>query len=86
MMTSGWRPGWASARACSTPRRRRQGGFTLVTVPANAARTIAAEEFNRYYIRAVCRLALKWGISHLEVYRARAARNLRFLDGGHRED
>jgi hypothetical protein len=59
------------------PRRRRQGGFALVKVPYTAARTIAQEEFNRFYIRAVCRLALDEGIPEVVVYRARAARQPR---------
>jgi hypothetical protein len=60
------------------PRRQRKGsGFTLVQVPYTAARTIAREEFNRFYIRAVCRLALEEGISEVVVYRARQARQPR---------
>jgi hypothetical protein len=59
------------------PRRRRQGGFALVKVPYTAARTIAQEEFNRYYIRAVCRLALEEGIPEVVVYRARRSRQPR---------
>jgi hypothetical protein len=59
------------------PRRRRQGGFSLVKVPYTAARTIAREEFNRYYIRAVCRLALEEGVPEVVAYRARRARQPR---------
>jgi hypothetical protein len=59
------------------PRRQRAGGFALVKVPYNAARTIAEEEFNRFYMRAVCRLALEEGVHDVEVYRARASRHPR---------
>lgn len=59
------------------PRRKRSGGFALVKVPYTAARTIAREEFNRFYIRAVCRLALEEGIPEVLVYRARPARQPR---------
>jgi hypothetical protein len=59
------------------PRRKRAGGFTLVKVPFTAARTIAEEEFNRFYIRAVCRLAQEEGIPEVEVYRARPSRRPR---------
>jgi hypothetical protein len=59
-------------------RRKRAGaGFTLAKVPCTAARTMAEEEFNRYYIRALCRLALEDGIPEVEVYRARASRRPR---------
>jgi hypothetical protein len=59
------------------PRRKRQGGFTLVKVPYTAARTIATEEFIRFYMRAVCRLALEEGLPEVVVYRARQARQPR---------
>lgn len=40
-------------------------------VPSNAAQLFAQSEFNRYYIRAVCRLCLMSEIEQVEVYRAR---------------
>ena len=52
-------------------RRKPDGGYTIVTVPHNAAQIIAESEFNRYYIRAVCRRALEDGIDELVVYRAK---------------
>ena len=52
-------------------RRRPSGGYTIVTVPKNAAEMIANDAFNRYYIRAVARRALEEGIDELVVYRAR---------------
>ena len=58
-------------------RRKPDGGYTIVTVPHNAAETIAESEFNRYYIRALCLRALEDGIKELVVYRAKAARDPR---------
>lgn len=52
-------------------RRKPEGGYTIVTVPHNAAEMIADSEFNRYYIRALCRRALEDGITELIVYRAK---------------
>ena len=43
-------------------------------VPPNAAATVAEGEFNRFYIRALCRRALDDGAG-LEIYRARASSN-----------
>ncbi|TCB36874.1 hypothetical protein E0H82_03970 [Acinetobacter sp. ANC 4910] len=40
-------------------------------VPINAAITLAEGEFNRYYMRALCRIAIIDGLK-LEVYRAKA--------------
>ncbi|MFW6096767.1 MAG: hypothetical protein ACOC9Z_01760 [Chloroflexota bacterium] len=58
-------------------RRNPEGGYTIVTVPNNAAQTIAESEFNRYYIRALCRRALEDGIGELIVYRAKQVREPR---------
>ena len=58
-------------------RRKPDGGYTIVTVPHNAAQTIAESEYNRYYIRAVCRRALDEGIEELVVYRAKPVSNPR---------
>lgn len=52
-------------------RRLPAGGYTIVTVPQNAAETIAESEFNRYYIRAVAQRAIEEGIDELIVYRAK---------------
>ncbi len=49
-----------------------QGGFHIVSVPANAAEMIADDAFNRYYIRALCCRAIDEGINHLVVYRAKS--------------
>lgn len=58
-------------------RRKPEGGYTIVTVPHNAAETIAESEFNRYYIRALCRRAIEEGIDELIVYRAKPVREPR---------
>jgi hypothetical protein len=61
----------------SEPRRKPSGGFTTATVPESAAETLAEGEFNRYYIRALCRRAIEDGMSHLVVYRAKPVANPR---------
>ncbi len=48
-----------------------QGGFHIVSVPANAAEMIANDAFNRYYMRALCCRAIDEEMSHLIVYRAK---------------
>ncbi|MGH2524294.1 MAG: hypothetical protein ACRDH2_17435, partial [Anaerolineales bacterium] len=55
----------------SMQKRKPGGGYTIATVPATAAETLAKGEFNRYYIRALCRRALEDGINELVVYRAK---------------
>lgn len=59
------------------PRRQQQGGYQLVTAPYTAADTLAQDEFNRYYIRALARRAIEDGVNELIVYRARPAENPR---------
>ena len=58
-------------------RRKPKGGFTIVKVPLNAAETLAEGEFNRFYIRALCRRAIEDGINHVIVYRAKEVKNPR---------
>jgi hypothetical protein len=59
-------------RIARTAHRRKPGdGYTIVTVPDNAAEMIAESEFNRYYIRAVARRALAEGYDEVIVYRAK---------------
>jgi hypothetical protein len=53
-------------------RRLPDGGYNIVTVPSNAAETIADDAFNRYYIRAICRRALAEGLDEVIVYRAKS--------------
>lgn len=53
-------------------RRRPKGdGFTTVSVPHTANETLSEGEFNRFYIRAVCRRAINEGHSYVVVYRAK---------------
>ena len=52
-------------------RRQPAGGYSIVTIPTNAAEMIAESEFNRYYIRALCLRALEDGIDAVIVYRAK---------------
>ena len=53
------------------PRKSPKGGFSIASVPVNAAEVLAESEFNRYYIRALARRALEDGVEELVVYRAR---------------
>jgi hypothetical protein len=52
-------------------RRKTSGGYSIVSIPDNAAEMIANDAFNRYYIRAVARRALEEGQTEVIVYRAR---------------
>lgn len=51
-------------------RRKPKGGFSPAAIPATAHVTLAEGEFNRYYIRALCRRAIDESYN-LEVYRAK---------------
>lgn len=57
-------------------RQNPKGGTTLAKVPSNAADTLAEGEFNRFYIRALCRRAISEG-KKIEVYRAKFVREPR---------
>ena len=61
----------------SEPRRLPRGGMTTAQIPSTAADTLAEGEFNRYYMRAICRRALEDGISQVQVYRAKAVQHAR---------
>lgn len=52
-------------------RRKVAGGYSIVTIPENAAEMLANDTFNHYYIRAVARRALDEGLDEVIVYRAR---------------
>jgi hypothetical protein len=58
-------------------KRKPGGGYTIASVPANAAEVIAESEFNRYYIRALARRAMEDGIPELVVIRAKPVRQPR---------
>src|SRR5262245_14386095 len=52
--------------------RKKPGGGTIsASVPANAPTILAEGEFNRFYIRALCLLAIADGVHELTVYRAK---------------
>jgi hypothetical protein len=63
--------------ARTSNRRKPSGGFTIANVPTNAAETLAESEFNRYYIRALCRRAIEDNQPFVIVYRAKPVRNPR---------
>lgn len=58
------------------PRRTRTGRITMARVPKDAHLTLAEGEFNRFYIRALCRKAISEA-REIEVYRAKQVRNPR---------
>ena len=55
----------------SVPKRTPKGNMTIAKVPVTAPETLAEGEFNRFYIRGLCLIAMERGITELEVYRAR---------------
>lgn len=60
-----------------TQRRTPKGNITTVKVSKDAHEMLAEGEFNRFYIRGLCRRAQEDGITELVVYRAKAVRNPR---------
>ena len=58
-------------------RRKPKGGFTTAKVPVNAPDTLAEGEFNRFYVRGLCRRAIDESISEVEVYRGKSVRQPR---------
>lgn len=58
-------------------RRLKSGKIIEVDVPFTAAETLAEGEFNRFYIRGVCRRALDSSKSSVLVYRAKHVENPR---------
>jgi hypothetical protein len=52
-------------------RRKPSGGYITSRVPSNAPEVLAEGEFNRFYIRALCRMVLEEGTGELRVYRAK---------------
>lgn len=52
-------------------KRKHSGGYTTARVPKNAADVLGEGEFNRFYIRAICRRALSEGVEEVEAYRAK---------------
>lgn len=63
----------SNGRMNSTEQRGKpNGGFTTAKIPENAPETLAEGEFNRFYIRGLCRQAIEDDIRELVVYRAKA--------------
>ncbi|WP_319404377.1 hypothetical protein [uncultured Anaeromusa sp.] len=60
----------------SEQRKTPSGRYTTYKIPANANQTLAEGEFNRYYIRALCRRALEDGQKIL-IYRSKPVSNPR---------
>lgn len=58
-------------------RKKKNGGFSEVSVPYNANETLAEGEFNRFYMRALCLRVIKDGKGKLKVYRAKQVNNAR---------
>jgi hypothetical protein len=57
----------------TTTRRKPKGfGYYTAAVPVNAAEVLAESEFNRYFVRGLCRRAITNGIERLQVFRAKA--------------
>src|SRR5258708_6522860 len=52
-------------------RKKPSGGMTTYRVPHTASHTMAEGEFNRFYVRGLCRKAIAAGISNLVIYRAK---------------
>ncbi len=64
----------ALGRLNATENQRRGDKIISKRVPSDAAQTLAEGEFNRFYIRGLCRLAIEQGVETVEVYRAKAVR------------
>lgn len=62
-------------------RRTPKGGTTTAQVPVTAADTLAEGEFNRFYIRALCRRAVDSGSGTVTVYRAKQVERARSESG-----
>lgn len=58
-------------------RRKPKGGYTVAAVPYTAQWTMSEGEFNRFYVRGLCRRAIANGIKTVIVYRAKAVENPR---------
>jgi hypothetical protein len=62
-----------------TEQRKARSGFgtTTAKVPITAADTLAEGEFNRFYMRGVCRRAIAVGQANVTIYRAKQVANPR---------
>lgn len=52
-------------------RRTRGGGITTAKVPHTAPETLVEGEFNRFYIRGLCKHVIECGGTEVEVYRGK---------------
>jgi len=59
------------------PRKKPSGGYSEVKMPSNAAQTLAEGEFNRFYIRGICRVAIEANTNEVLVYRAKEVKQPR---------
>jgi hypothetical protein len=59
--------------ATTYQKRKPKGGFSPAKVPYTAPATLAEGEFNRFYLRGLCRRALATDGQAIEIYRARAS-------------
>lgn len=55
----------------ATETRKTKKGIVTASVPVTAADTLAEGEFNRFYARGLCRVAIAGGIQALTIYRAK---------------
>ncbi|MBS1799664.1 MAG: hypothetical protein JSS95_07555 [Acidobacteria bacterium] len=53
-------------------KKKPKGGTTWAAVPYTASQTMGEGEFNRYFVRGLCKRAIAEGIPDLEVYRAKS--------------
>lgn len=58
-------------------KRKPKGGYTWADVPHTAHETMAEGEFNRFYIRGLCKRAIEAGIQELIIYRAKEVMHAR---------
>jgi hypothetical protein len=79
-------PAWLADQLRNLGRMRRteqkvnpHGGYLTARISDQAAEELADGEFNRFYIRALCRRAIEDDIPALAVYRARPAKSPRPL-------
>jgi len=58
-------------------RKTSNGKVINAKIPVTAAETLAEGEFNRFYVRAICRFAIENGGASVKIYRAKQAENPR---------
>jgi hypothetical protein len=77
-------PAWLAEQLRSLGRMRRTeqkanpyGGYLTARIAHQAAEGLAEGEYNRFYIRALCRRAIEDNVPAMVVYRARPTKNPR---------